>query len=210
MATSDVIRLMLIDDHRSTHEIVKGILLSSGDIKLVAQGSNGEDALYLCDEVRPDVILMDIVMPGIDGVEATKLIHTKHPEVKILALSSFQDDDSVRQMLQSGAVGYVLKGSLMQDLVNTIRATFRGKAVFSPEITQTLLRSPETKNDFGLTDREKEVLRLLASGMNNNEIGDKLVISVSTVKFHITNILVKMQVETRAEAIVLAAKNDLV
>ncbi|HRF97342.1 MAG TPA: response regulator transcription factor, partial [Aggregatilineales bacterium] len=146
--------------------------------------------------------------------EATRIIHEKYDMTKILVLSSFQDDESVLAMLESGAIGYVLKGSLTGDLVSAIRTAMTGASVFSAEITSVLLKSThETSlvgHDFGLTTRELEVLRLMAKGENNPEIADKLVISQSTVKFHITNILDKMRVETRSEAIVLAAKNNLV
>jgi NarL family two-component system response regulator LiaR len=211
MKSSGKIRVILIDDHRRVHEAVFTVLNSVEDIALIAQGSNGKEALQLCEEHQPDLILMDVVMPVMSGLEATKLIHQRYPHIKILVLSSFQDDESVRAMLQHGAVGYILKGSLIDDLVNTIRITHSGKAVFSSEIASTLLNSAQPKvQDFGLTGRELEILQLMTEGLNNGEIAAKLVISPSTVKFHIANILHKMNVETRAEAIVLAAKNNLV
>jgi two-component system, NarL family, response regulator LiaR len=208
---SGKIRVILIDDHRFVHETVALALARAEDIVLVAQGGNGQEALQLCQHYKPDLILMDVIMPVMNGVEATRLISEQHPEIKILALSSFQDDDSVRAMMAYGAVGYVLKGSIVNDLVTTIRATQFGKVVFSPEVTATLLTSPKRQSqDFGLTQRELEVLRLMAEGLNNGEIAARLTISQSTVKFHIANVIHKLGVDTRTEAIVLAAKNNLI
>ena len=210
MASPRKIRVALIDDHRRIHELVAEIIKLTDDLELVAQGSTGEEALQLCASSAPDVILMDVLMPVMDGINATRLIHLAYPAIKILALSSFQDDDSVRAMIANGAIGYVLKGSIVHDLVSTIRATYMGKAVFSVEVTQTLMHGAAPSNQsFGLTDRELEVLRLVATGQNNGEIAAKLTISQSTVKFHLVNIMRKMKVETRAEAIVLSAKHNL-
>ncbi len=205
----EVIRVILIDDHRHIHNAVSLLLDTVDDIQLIGQGSNGSEALQLCKELGPDVILMDVVMPGMSGLEATLRISEQHPTIKILVLSSFEDHESVRTMLKNGAVGYILKSSLVYDLVNTICATFHGKSVFSPEIINALLHAPASDKDFSLTEREREVLTLITRGMNNNEIADLLVISRSTVKFHLNNILLKMHVETRAEAIVLATRNNL-
>ncbi len=212
MSQTEPIRIILVDDHSRVHEAVSTILDTVDNIELVAQGSNGEEAIHLCDEYKPDLVLMDVVMPVMGGVEATRSIHQKYPEIKILVLSSFQDDESVRAMLENGAIGYVLKGSLSHDLVNTIRTAYEGRAVFSTEITQVLLKpaKSEKKRDFGLTGREREVLKLMADGLNNIQIAQELTISRSTVKFHISNILHKMGVSTRAEALVVAAKNDLI
>lgn len=212
MSASNPIRVILIDDHRRIHQVISEILGFADDIKLVAQGSNGQEAIHLCDEYQPDLVLMDVMMPGMDGIEATRRILEKHPNIKILALSSFQDQDSVRAMLDSGACGYVLKDGSIDDLDTTIRTTYEGKAVFSTEVTQVLMQSPDqdSQRDYDLSEREREVLKLMAEGLNNGEIAAQLTISQSTVKFHISNIISKMGVETRAEAMVLAAKNNLV
>jgi len=209
MAALQTIRIMLVDDHRMIHEGVAKILHDVSDLSLVAQAQNGEEAVKLCDQVQPDVILMDVVMPIMDGTEATRQIHEKHPLIKILVLSSFQDEESVRLMLNNGAIGYILKTSLSHDLVDTVRTVFRGKVVLSPEVADTLLQSPAGRNDFALSARELEVLSLIGHGLNNYEIADQLTISRSTVKFHVTNILKKMKVDTRAEAIVIATQHDL-
>ncbi len=211
MVQKPPIRLMLVDDHRRVHEAVMTVLRVAEHIHLVGQCSNGEEAVNLVAELRPDVILMDVLMPVMDGVAATHRIREAHPDVKILALSSFQDEESVHAMLSKGANGYVLKSQIADDLVKTIEVIMAGKAVFSPEVAQQLLNPGKAERPtYGLTEREHEVLRLMAEGLNNAEIAAKLTISRSTVKFHLTNVLLKLGVETRAEAIVLAAKNGLI
>lgn len=207
------IRILLVDDHAWVHQAVTTILKIAPDIDLIGQAHNGMEAMRLCEDLQPDLILMDVVMPHINGIEATRMIHEKYTHIKILVLSSFQDDDSVRAMLDSGAMGYVVKGALSGDLISAIRTAMTGASVFSAEVTSVLLKQSQDgaqAHDFGLTMRELEVLRLMAKGENNPEIADKLVISQSTVKFHINNILDKMGVPTRSEAIVIAAKNNLV
>ncbi|MDZ4671763.1 MAG: response regulator transcription factor [Phototrophicales bacterium] len=213
MPTQPKTRILLVDDHAWVHQAVNTILKIAPDIELIGQAHNGVEALRLCEELCPDLILMDVVMPHINGIEATRIIRERYDTIKILELSSFQDDESVLAMLDSGAMGYVLKGSLTGDLISAIRTAMTGVSVFSAEITSVLLKSNhETTNghDFGLTARELEVLRLMAKGENNPEIADKLVISQSTVKFHIVNIRDKMKVATRPEAMVLVAKNNIV
>ena len=151
-------------------------------------------------------------MPIMDGLEATQKIRQDDPKIKILALSSFQDDASVHGMLERGAVGYILKSVLARDLVNIIRMIHAGNTVLSSAVAQVALQQakPKQNRDFGLTQRELEILRLMAKGQNNDAIAHQLVISRSTVKFHITNVVEKMGVKTRAEAIVLAARNNLI
>lgn len=212
MSHSDVIRVLLIDDNRYFQDAVNIVLGTVDDIILVGQGSNGAQALPLCEQLKPDLVLMDVIMPIMSGVEATDLIHRRYPQIKILVLSSSHDEENVREMLVKGAAGYVLKGSLASDLVNTIRTVYSGKTVFSTEITSLLLHAPEKESipDFGFTRRELGVLKLMAEGLSHKEIAARLIISQSTVKFHIANVLKKMSVDTRAEAIVLAAKYHLI
>ena len=207
--TPSPIRVVLIDDHLQIHTVVQATLNSTPDFKLVGQGANGQDAIALCEQYKPDIVLMDVVMPIMDGIEATKILHEQYPETKILVLSSFHDHESVYTMLRNGAVGYLTKDSLAQDLVETIRATFQGKMVFSPDIVEQLVSSPHPAVDFHLTDRELEVLVHLAEGLTNQQTALKLSISVSTLKFHMNNIYQKLGVQTRSEALVLAAKNNL-
>jgi len=206
-----MIRVVLTDDHRHIHDTVSTILGQVDDIRLVAQGSNGEDAIRLCEEYHPDIVLMDIVMPGMDGVEATRVICKRYPEIKILVLSSFQDHETVFAMLESGASGYIVKHVLAADLVDVIRAIYQGKAVFSSEVVKKLLYPHQSLSDkFELTQRELEVLKMMAEGRTYAQIAHLLTISQSTVRFHSQNILDKMGVLTRSEALVLAAKSGLI
>ena len=206
------IRVILVDDHLQTHKIVSALLSTVEDIQIVGQGANGLEALDLCDQFQPDVALMDVLMPGMDGVEVTRQLHTRQPSIKILALSSLQDHESIHQMLQNGAVGYITKSSLTDDLVDTIRTVHQGKMVFSAQAMAGLLGSPGAGGQpaFHLTDRELEVLAQMAAGLTMPQIASKLVISSSTVKFHIENICQKMGVRTRSEALIIAAKHHLV
>jgi NarL family two-component system response regulator LiaR len=210
MADENPIRVVMVDDHSQMHKIVQATLAETSDIKLVGQGANGQEGIALCEQYKPDIALMDVVMPVMDGIEATKVLHDRLPEIKILVLSSFQDHESVYAMLRNGAAGYLTKSSLVQDLAETIRATFHGKMVFSSEVGAHLLSPAQPAVDFHLTDRELEVLVLLAEGLTNQQTALKLSISQSTLKFHMTNIYQKLGVQTRSEALVLAAKNNLI
>ena len=153
---------------------------------------------------------MDVVMPVMDGIQATKSLHERFPSVKVLVLSSFQDHESVYAMPRNGAVGYLTKSTLSQDLVGTIRTTFQGKMVFSRDVVDQLVSPSQPKIDFHLTDRDLEVLVLLAEGLTNQQSAGKLSISQSTLKFHMANIYQKLGVQTRSEALVLAAKHNLI
>jgi len=210
MTAENPIQVVLIDDHYQMHRIVQAILGETSDIKLVGQGANGQEGIALCEQYQPDIALMDVVMPVLDGIEATKVLHERLPEIKILVLSSFQDHESVYAMLRNGAVGYLTKGSLAEDLAETIRATFQGKMVFSGEVGAHLVAPPQPAVNFHLTDRELEVLVHLAEGLTNQQTALKLSISQSTLKFHMNNIYQKLGVQTRSEALVLAAKNNLI
>jgi len=210
MTDENPIRVVLVDDHSQMHRIVQATLRATPDIKLVGQGANGQEGITLCEQHRPDIVLMDVVMPVMDGIEATIILHEHLPQVKILVLSSFQDHESVYAMLRNGAVGYITKDSLAEDLAETIRATFQGKMVFSSEVGTHLVAPPKPIEDFQLTDRELEVLVHLAEGLTNQQTAQKLSISPSTLKFHMNNIYQKLGVQTRSEALVLAAKNNLI
>lgn len=210
MTADDSIRVVLVDDHSQMHSIVSKTLAAAPDIRLVGQAANGAEGITLCEQYEPDIVLMDVVMPIMDGIEATKIIQARLPDIKILVLSSFQDHKSVYAMLRSGAVGYITKSSLTEDLAETIRATYQGKMVFSSEVGAHLTAPPQPVDDFHLTDRELEVLVLLAEGLTNRQSALKLSISQSTLKFHMNNIYKKLGVQTRSEALVLAAKNNLI
>jgi two-component system, NarL family, response regulator LiaR len=209
-----MIRLIVVDDHIKVHQGIAAIIDAFDDLEIVGHASNGQEAISLVNEQRPDLVLMDVIMPVMNGIEATRHIHETRPDVKILALSSFQDMDSVRQMLGAGAVGYVLKNASIDDLAHTIRAAHSGKIVLSPEVS-TMLLSPAAapasvrSADFGLTQREREILKLVVSGRNNGEIAAQLVISLSTVKFHVSSIFAKLNVTNRVEAARLSMENGL-
>jgi len=210
MNVAKPIRVVLVDDHVQIHRIVQSILEATRDIMLVGQAANGQEGLTLCEQSEPDVVLMDVVMPVMDGIEATRILHEGFPQMKILVLSSFQDHESVHTMLNNGAFGYITKSSLADDLAETIRTTYQGKMVLSSEVGAQLLAQPAPTVDYQLTDRELEVLVLLAEGLTNRQSALKLSISQSTLKFHMNNIYRKLGVQTRSEALVLAAKNNLI
>jgi DNA-binding NarL/FixJ family response regulator len=209
-----MIRLIVVDDHIKVHQGIAAIIDAFDDLEIVGHASNGQEAISLVYEQQPDLVLMDVVMPVMNGIEATRRIHATQPHIKILALSSFQDTDSVRQMLNAGAVGYVLKNASIDDLVHTVRAAHSGKVVLSPEISSLLLEMPHPSSltrsaDYGLTQREREILTLLVSGRNNGEIASVLTISLSTVKFHVSSIFGKLGVTNRVEAARLAMESGL-
>lgn len=212
MTTLKSIRIILVDDHRVVHQALAEMISFVDDFELVAQGSNGQEAIDLCREFLPDLVLMDVVMPGIDGVQATRRILADHPGIKILALSSFQDDVSVNSMLKSGAVGYVLKNTSVDELESIIRIVHEGKTVIDTHLIQKVLLPDvlTTHSDLNLSSRELEILKLIAGGMSYNQVADCLSISLSTVKFHIGNILAKLKVDTRNEAILVAAKSGII
>lgn len=207
------IKVILIDDHAKVHLALSTLLRSITDIELVAQGSSGQEAIELCEEHDPDVIIMDVIMPEMNGVEATRIISEKFPSIKVIALSGFQDKDSIQTVLEAGAVGYVLKTSESTDIASTIRAAYQGNTVLSPDVLQTLLAPDMKKNPqkaYGLTRKEVLVLNYLTEGLTNPEIADAMTVSISTAKFHVSNILQKLNVGTRTEAVSLAVTQKLV
>lgn len=206
------LRIMIVDDHRAVHRALAEMISFVPDLDLVAQASNGQEAVTLCREHIPDVVMMDVVMPIMDGVEATRQILQTNPGIKIIALSSFQDNDSVNAMLKNGASGYVLKNASVDELENIIRTVHQGKSVIDSQVMQQIMQvaSDVTDNDFGLSPRELEILKLISGGMSYAKVANHLTISMSTVKFHVSNILTKLNVETRNEAIMVAAKNNVI
>lgn len=208
------IRVGLIDDQPTVHDAVAARLRGVADIALVGAALDGAEAVALCRRYAPDVLLMDAEMPGVDGVAATRAVLAAFPAVRVLGLSSHEEYDVIRQMMDAGASGYVIKHMIAEDLLDTIRATAGGNSVLSVAAAQTLLNPPRTAPhppaDFGLTEREAEVLRLLARGLANQAVAAQLGVSERTVRFHTNNILAKLGVATRSEALVLAAKHNLV
>lgn len=212
MTVSRLIRIIVVDDHRVVHQALAEMISFVKDFSLVAQGSNGREAVELCREFVPDIVLMDVVMPVMDGIEATKQIHGEHATIKIIALSSFQDDVSVNAMLKSGAVGYVLKNASVDELEGIIRTVNEGNAVIDCNLMRKVLAPGATLggSDVRLSPRELEILRMIAGGMNYMQVSKCLMISISTVKFHISNMLSKLRVSTRSEAIMVASKYGLI
>ena len=211
MALSEAIRVMIVDDHTVVRGGLRFFLLTVDDIELVAEAASGEEALRLCDESKPDVVLMDLVMPGMDGIETTRILCERHPKTRVIALTSFQDGDLVQKALQAGAISYLLKDVPIDDLAQAIRAAHTGRSTLAPEAAQALVKSTmqQPVPDDELTDRQKEVLALIVEGLSNAQIASRLVISVATVRYHVSIILSKLGAANRAEAAALAVKHKL-
>lgn len=213
--TSDpVIRILIVDDHAVVRSGLGAFLMVHDDLKLVGEASDGDEARRVCEYVRPDVILMDMVMPRMDGATATKSIRERHPEIQVIALTSFKEDELVQRALEAGAIGYLLKNVSGDDLANAIRAAHEGRPTLAPEATQALIHQATHAHEVALgddlTERELDVLALMVEGLNNVEIAERLIVSRSTVKFHVSNILSKLNTTSRAEAVGVAVKHDLV
>jgi len=213
MAENEKIRVMLVDDHAVVRSGLSAFLLAYDDLELVGEASSGEEALKLCEVKHPDVILMDLVMPGMDGAEATGLIRQQYPQVQVVALTSFKEGDLVEGAIKAGAISYLLKDVSADELAEAIRAAAEGTPTLAPEAAQVLIqatRKPDRKPGIDLTDREREVLNLMIDGMNNKQIAEELVVSVSTIKFHVSSILAKLGASSRTEAVSYALKNNLI
>jgi NarL family two-component system response regulator LiaR len=211
MNTPQTIKVMLVDDHNVVRSGLATFLRAFEDLELVGEAKNGTEALSLCHQTKPDVILMDLMMPEMDGIAATRAILEKYPEVKIIAMTSFEEEQLVQGVLAAGAISYLLKNVTADELAGAIRAAALGRSTLSPEATRVLVqatRSPKQPT-FDLTEREREVLNLVVQGKSNQQIADAMVISVATVKAHISNILSKLQVSSRTEAIAFAINNKL-
>ena len=206
------IRVMLVDDHLMVRDGLHTFLSLQDDIEIVAEASDGQEALDLCGQAQPDVILMDIVMPGMDGPTATEKILADYPNVKVIALTSFVDVDLVQRAIQSGAISYLLKDVRPERLAQAIRDACQGKGIIDTPAAQALVNAPTqlTTPDFDLTPREMEILTLMVEGATNKIIADRLSISPGTTGFHISNILRKMGVSNRTEAVSLALQSSLV
>jgi two-component system, NarL family, response regulator LiaR len=206
------IRIMLVDDHAVVRSGLSKFLLVNKDMELVAEASDGAEAVKLAGLRKPNVILMDLMMPGMDGITATREIHQKYPQIKIIALTSFSEQNMVQGALQAGAIGFLQKNVTAVELANAIRSAYAGRMTLSPEAAQALAQSATQSHLPGneLTERERDVLRCMAEGMNNNEIAEKLVISLGTVKFHISNIFQKLGAGSRVEAVKMAIEQKMV
>lgn len=213
MQDKRLIRVMLVDDHAVVRSGLSTFLMTCDDMELVGEAASGEQAVEMCSHVNPDVVLMDLVMTGMDGATATRRIREKCPEIQVIALTSFKEQELVQGALRAGAIGYLLKDISANELANAIRAAFAGKPTLSPEAAQALIqatRFPAEKIGFDLTERELEVLALMTQGLNNNAIAERLVVSPSTAKFHVSSILSKLGSTSRTEAVAIALQNNLV
>lgn len=212
MNTDQPIRVLIVDDHAMVRKGLVSFLKNKPELELVGEARDGRDAIDCCERLKPDVILMDLIMPELGGVAATRTIHQRWPHVQVIALTSFQEKELVQDALQAGAIGYLLKNVSGDELAEAIRQAHGGRPTLAPEAMQALVKPQSEAETLAadLTRREHEVLALLVKGMSNPEIAVHLVISRATVKVHVSNILSKLGVASRGEAISLAIQNKLV
>jgi NarL family two-component system response regulator LiaR len=212
ISPSQPIRVMLVDDHMMVRRGLGTFLKAFDDLQLAGEAETGKAAIRLCAEVLPDVILMDMVMPDMDGAAATRLIRQQFPQVQVIALTSFKEGDLVKNALEAGAIGYLLKDVSADELAEAIRSAHAGRATLSPEAAQALVDKATQAPAPGLdlTEREREVLALMVEGLNNTQIAGRLSVSSSTIKSHVSNILSKLGVASRTEAVSLALRSRLV
>ena len=211
MDTDRVIKVMIVDDHAVVRSGLSAFLLAFDDLEHVGDASGGADAVGKCVSLRPDVVLMDLVMPEVDGAEATRRIKEACPEVQVIALTSFKEDDLVQGALKAGALSYLLKNVTADELASAIRAAHAGRPTLAPEAAEVLIKAAtESPEEDGLTRRELEILKLMVAGQSNPDIAEKLFVSRSTIKFHVSNILMKLGAATRTEAVAIALQRKLV
>jgi NarL family two-component system response regulator LiaR len=206
------IRVLLVDDHTMVRRGLATFLAVFDDLILAGEAENGEEAVQCCAELLPDVVLMDMVMPGMDGVSATRAIRQKFPQIQVLALTSFKEGDLIQNALEAGAIGYLLKNVSSDELAQAIRAAYAGRTTLSPEVAQVIVHTAGQPHPpgFDLTERERAVLMLMVEGLNNTQIAGKLTVSPSTIKSHVSNILSKLGVASRTEAVSLALRQKLI
>ena len=207
----DTVRVLIAEDHPLFREGMRGRLDRVADVAVVGEAASGDEAVELAHKLEPDVILMDIKMPGLNGIEATREIQQANPQIGVLVLTMFEDDDSVFAAMRAGAKGYLLKDSGGEGVVHAIRAVASGEAVFGPGVAERIMgffsapRTAAPQRAFPeLTEREEEVLSLVAQGKGNREIARQLFVSLKTVRNHVSNILLKLQVADRAQAVIRA------
>ncbi|MEJ9231251.1 response regulator transcription factor [Peribacillus butanolivorans] len=209
-----MIKVLFVDDHEMVRIGVSAYLSAQADIEVIGEADNGLKAVELAMELRPDIILMDLVMPEMDGIEATKRIIEKWPEAKIIIVTSFLDDEKVYPALEAGATSYMLKTSKASEIARAVRSTFQGQSVLEPEVTgkmmEKLRRPQKIQLHEQLTNREMEILLLMTQGKTNQEIADDLFIALKTAKVHVSNILSKLAVQDRTQAVIYAFKHSLV
>ncbi|MBS4207782.1 response regulator transcription factor [Bacillus sp. FJAT-50079] len=209
-----MIRVLLVDDHEMVRIGVSAYLSVQSGIEVIGEADNGKHGVEMALDLRPDIILMDLVMEPMDGVEATKQITNEWPEAKIIIVTSFLDDDKVYPALEAGASSYLLKTSTADKIADAIRATYEGQSVLEPEVTGKMMARMKEKGNRALhedlTNREKEILLLIAEGKSNQEIADQLFIGIKTVKTHVSNILSKLEVQDRTQAVIYAFQHNIV
>jgi NarL family two-component system response regulator LiaR len=212
MSVSQPIRVMLVDDHMMVRRGLATFLKVFDDLELVGEAESGEAAVQLCAQIQPDIVLMDLMMPDMDGATATRLIRQQSPKVQVVVLTSYKEQELVQSALQAGAIGYLLKDVSADQLARAIRAAHQGRATLSPEAAQALVNAANQPPAPGhdLTERERDVLALMVEGLNNTQIAARLVVSPSTIKTHVSNILSKLGVASRSEAVALALRSGLV
>lgn len=212
MTESAPIRVMIVDDHTVIRMGIRFALLAFDDIEVVGEVGSGQEAIDLGMRVQPDVVLMDLVMPGMNGVEATKALRAACPGTQVLALTSFQEGHLVQNALQAGAIGYLLKDVSVDELARAVRLAAQGQPSLAPAagqaLVQTATQAPKLGHD--LTERERDVLALLVEGLSNQQVAERLVISPATVKFHISSIRSKLRATSRTEVVILAMQHKLV
>ena len=205
------IRVLIVDDHAVVRSGLATFLLAYSDLQLAGEARDGLEAVSMCRQLQPDVVLMDLSMPEMDGVEATKRIRAECPHAQVIVLTSYREEEVIRRALEAGAIGYQLKNIEVDELANAIRQAHHHRPTLAPEATQALIHAAlHTEPDgHDLTDREREVLVLMSKGLNNREIAEKLVVSRSTVKFHVSSILLKLDASSRTEAVASAIERRL-
>lgn len=210
--SEDAIRVIIADDHDLLRYGLATFFETCDDLHLVGEARTGLEAVELCDRLKPDVVLMDLVMPEMDGEAATRIIRDKHPDTQVIILTSFEDEERVYASIQAGAISYLLKNLSIEAVAAAVRAAHAGKSTLSQEATQALININHRPSPPGyqLTSREYEVLSLMVEGLSNLEIGQRMYISTSTVKKHIGNILAKLNTSSRTEAAVIAVRDGLV
>ena len=206
------IRVLVVDDHTMVRRGLATFLKVFDDLELAGEAASGQAAIQLCAQLQPDVVLMDMVMPDMDGATATRLIRKQSPRIQVLALTSFKEEILVQSALQAGAIGYLLKDVSADELAQAIRAAHAGRSTLSPEAAQALVHATSQPPASGieLSEREREVLTLIVEGLNNTQIAGRLSVSPSTVKSHVSGILTKLGASSRTEAATLALRNRLV
>lgn len=205
------ITIFLVDDHPMVRAGLVGMIQGERGMKLVGEAGDGRDAVRLIPQCKPDVVLVDLIMPHLDGIGVIEALHPILPETRFVVLSSMLDPDAVRRAVQAGARGYLLKTASAQELITMIQQVKAGRRVLGPEVTDAMIANEQRDTPGAdLTQRERQILALMVQGMSNQEIADQMSIAVPTVKFHVTNVLSKLQVDSRTEAVVLAIKHKLV